>query len=106
MRAIPPIKQESGMTLEEIKTQFLMAGYGLTKAAKRVNELRVSAQIQSDGSQRNGELLFWCIYWPRAPLEKTDINRVGCIEYEDARHTILRRQDGLKDAWLNVPAEN
>lgn len=105
MRSIPPYWQERGMTLEEIKTQFIMAGYGLTKASKRVNELRMSAQIQSDGSMRSGELVYWCIFWPKAPTNKTDMNRVGFIEYEDPRHTILRRLDGLRDAWLNVPAE-
>lgn len=98
MAGISRDKQIAGMTLEEIRTEFMMAGYGITKAIKRTNELLVSAQIQSKGDKRDGRNVFFCIYWPSA-TKIIDLSRVGMIAYEDARHTVLYRFDGKVNAW-------
>lgn len=99
MYAIPKEKQISGMTMEEIRTAFLLAGYGGTKANKRTKELMVSAQIQYTGEDTdNGEMLFYCVYWPYA-AKKVNVDRVGSFEYLDQRHTQLVRQDRLIQAW-------
>lgn len=103
MSAIDAKLQISGMTETEIRTEFMKAGYGVTKAEKRTNELKVGAFIQSDGSKQNGEYLFWCIWWPFG-YEKCDFERVCGVEYEDERHTVLRRLDGKRGpVWLNIP---
>lgn len=99
MFAIPKDKQISGMTLEEIRTAFLLAGYGGTKANKRTKELLVSAQIQYTGADTaRGEMLFFCVYWPYAS-KKVNYDRVGSYEYLDNRHTMIARKDRLIDAW-------
>ena len=40
MAAIKPEDQINGLTETEIRTEFMKAGYGVTKAAKRTNELK------------------------------------------------------------------
>lgn len=105
MAAIKPEDQINGLTETEIRTEFMKAGYGVTKAAKRTNELKAGAFIQSNGTKRDGEYVFWCIWWPFG-YEFCDFDRVCGVEYEDDRHTILRRLDGRRGAvWLNTPAE-
>lgn len=100
MAGVPKDKQVSGMTKDEIEMEFMMAGYGITKAKKRTNELLISAQIQSDGrTNAAGRMLYFCIYWPLG-CEHTKLDRVGPIRYVDARHTILERLDGKENAWL------
>lgn len=103
MAGVSKAAQLRGMTLEEIRREFMLAGYGVGKADKRTKELLASAQIQTDGrTNDNGRLLFFCIYWPFAYDRKDitlDLDRVGAIEYLDARHTILRRLDGGVDVW-------
>ena len=99
MFAVPKEKQISGMTLEEIRTAFLLAGYGGTKAIKRTKELMASALIQYTGEENDkGEMLFYSVYWPFAS-KKVDYSRVGSFEYLDNRHTMLVRKDRLVQAW-------
>lgn len=99
MFAIPKDKQISGMTLEEIRTAFILAGYGGTKANKRTKELLVSAQIQYIGADTDkGEMLFYCVYWPFAS-KKVNFDRIGSFEYLDNRHTMIVRRDRLVNAW-------
>ena len=104
MLSVSQSKQLTGMTLEEIRTQFMIAGYGVTKAEKRTTELLVSAQIQTDGrANENGRMLFFFAYWPGAWKLKDfciDLDRIGAVEYVDARHTVLKRVDGREHAWL------
>ena len=105
MSSISADKQIEGMTEKEIRREFMLAGYGVTKAGKRVNELKTGAFIQSDGSKRNGDYVFWCIWWPHG-YQNCDYDRVSAVEYEDDRHTTLRRVDGkVGPVWLNSPAE-
>ena len=105
MSSISADNQIEGMTEKEIRREFMLAGYGVTKAEKRVNELKVGAFIQSDGSKRNGELVFWCIWWPFG-YHHCDYDRMSAVEYKDDRHTMLRRVDGKEGAqWINVPAQ-
>lgn len=101
MSGVSKDKQIAGMTMIEIRTEFIKAGYGLTKAEKRAKELLVSAQLQCDGKTKDGQLVYYCIYWPFAySIFNFDQDRVGAVEYVDARHTILRRLDGRENAWL------
>lgn len=104
MSGVSKEKQLKGMTLEEIRTEFMISGYGVTKAEKRTKELLASAQIQSDGRMtEKGSYIFFCVYWPFAyqiPGLALDPSRIGAIEYLDARHTALRRLDGRVNAWL------
>lgn len=104
MTSVSKNRQLTGMTLNEIRTELMLAGYGLTKADKRAKELLASAQIQTDGrTNEKGEVVYFFIYWPFAwHVEglKLDTERVGAIEYVDQRHTILRRLDGREQAWL------
>ena len=58
MAAIKPEDQINGLTETEIRTEFMKAGYGVTKAAKRTNELKAGAFIQSNGTKRDGEYVF------------------------------------------------
>lgn len=103
MSSVSKAEQLQGLTLREIRKHFMLAGYGVTKADKRTKELLASAQIQTDGrTDGAGNLLFFCIYWPFAYDRKDirlDLDRVGAIEYLDARHTMLRRLDGVVNAW-------
>lgn len=92
-------KQVAGLTLDEIKAEFTLAGYGLTKAKKRTEELLTSAALQTDGTKVNGQYVFWCIWWPYAAF-KGDVSRYGMLEYVDPRHTVLRRLDGKVNQWL------
>lgn len=101
MRAVSKSKQIAGMTIEEIRQEFAKAGYGTTKVAKRTRELMVSAAIQSDGTKRDGKLVFWCIYWPYG-ASKCDMSRFGTVTYVDPRHTELIRADGRENAWLLI----
>lgn len=104
MSSIRAEDQIEGMTEKEIRREFMLAGYGVTKAAKRVNELKVGAFIQTDGTRRDGDLVFWCIWWPFG-YQHCDYDRVSAVEYEDDRHTILKRVDGKRGAqWINQPA--
>lgn len=98
MAGISKDKQAAGLTLDEIRREFMLAGYGVTKADKRTKELLVSAQIQYNGETRGGKMVFYCIYWPMA-FNIVDFNRVGAIYYMDDRHTMLRRRDGVEYAW-------
>ena len=101
MSSVSKDKQIAGMTMEEIRTEFMKAGYGVTKTNKRSLELLVSAQLQTNGALRNGRPVYYCIYWPFAyDVFPFDLDRVGTIEYVDPRHTILRRLDGRENAWL------
>ena len=85
--------------MEEIRTLFMMAGYGTTKMVKRTRELMATAQIQSDGRRNeNGQRLFFCIYWPHSGME-CDLSRVGSCVYQDRNHTNLVRLDGREEAW-------
>lgn len=103
MSSVSKEKQLKGMTLGEIRTEFMLAGYGVTKATKRTKELLESAQIQTDGRRNeNGGLVFFCIYWPftyTARILNLDLSRVCAVEYLDARHNELRRIDGKVNAW-------
>lgn len=103
MSSVSKAQQLHGLTLDGIRREFMLAGYGVGKADKRTKELLASAQIQTDGRvDETGKMLFFCIYWPFA-WEHADISmdmgRVGAIEYLDARHTMLRRLDGVINAW-------
>lgn len=99
MASIPVTKQTVGMTKDEIIATFMMAGYGLTKAEKRTNELLMSAQLQTDGStDNNNKLLYWSIFWPYSGMV-CDMSRVGAVRYEDPRHTRLVRLDGQPIYW-------
>lgn len=99
MASVSPEKQKIGLTIEEIRTLFMAAGYGTTKMIKRTRELMESAQIQSDGRKNEkGERLFFCIYWPSSGME-CDLSRVGSCIYEDRNHTSLIRLDGRENAW-------
>lgn len=100
MASIPTVKQTAGMTKDEIIATFMMAGYGLTKAEKRTNELIWSAQLQTDGSvdAATNKLLYWSIFWPYSGMV-CDMSRVGAIKYEDPRHTRLSRLDGKGYMW-------
>lgn len=102
MTSVCKDKQITGMTAEEIRKEFMLAGYGLTKAEKRTKELIVSAQLQSDGrTNERGQTLFFYIFWPWSwKTIKLDDKRIGAIEYTDPRHTILRRLDGRENVWL------
>ena len=101
MRGVPPEKQISGMTENEIRTEFTLNGYGVTKANKRVNELQAAAIIQSDGTKRGGEFVFFCAWWPWSAQDHIDFDRICGVEYMDARHTILRRLDKKSNPmWL------
>lgn len=100
MASVPAALQQKGLTLGQIRKQFMMAGYGPTKVEKRTKELLESAQIQSDGRKdENGSMLFFCIYWPNSGM-KCDMDRVASYYYEDHNHTILVRRDGRKQAWF------
>lgn len=102
MASVPPALQRSGMTLNQVRAQFMMAGYGPTKVEKRTKELMVSAQLQSDGRRDEcGRMLFFCIYWPNSGM-KCDMDRVGSYFYEDHNHTRLIRSDGREQAWLLI----
>ena len=99
MAAVSPERQKTGLTIEEIRTLFMVAGYGTTKVMKRTRELMESAQIQSDGRKNEqGQRLFFCIYWPNSGM-KCDLSRVGSCMYEDRNHTTLVRIDGRENAW-------
>ena len=93
MRGVDRTNQLLGMTEVEIVTEFFKAGYGVSKARKRVNELKASAAIQSDGTMRDGQYVFWCIWWPWVP-ERTNIDLYCAVEYMDKRKGLLRRLDG------------
>lgn len=99
MASVSPERQKTGLTMEEIRRLFMMAGYGTTKMAKRTRELLESAQIQSDGrTNEEGQRLFFCIYWPNSGME-CDLSRVGSCMYQDHNHTDLIRLDGRENAW-------
>lgn len=104
MMSVCKERQMQGMTLEQIRTELMIAGYGLTKADKRSKELLASAQIQTDGrTNEDGKTVYFYVYWPFAwQLDDLhlDPDRIGAIEYVDQRHTILRRIDGRVNAWL------
>lgn len=102
MANVPISYQTEGMTMEEVRTELMKAGYGTTKAEKRAKELLVSAQLQTDGRKNSaGEMLYFYVYWPLAYRElDLDPNRIGAVEYVDARHNILRRVDGRVQQWL------
>lgn len=92
-------KQLTGMTMEEIRCEFLMAGYGGTKAQKRSRELLVSAQIQYTGERnKDGLMLYFCVYWPFA-AKKVDVSRVGSYTYADRAHTQIVRLDKWQNAY-------
>ena len=100
MRGCDKSDQILGMTETQIVTEFFKSGYGVTKARKRVNELKASAAIQSDGSMRDGQYVFWCIWWPWSP-ERTDIRLYCGVEYIDKRKGLLRRLDGRSvNTWM------
>lgn len=103
MAGVSKDKQLRGLTLDEIRAEFMLAGYGLTKAEKRAKELLLSAQLQTDGrTDERGRILYFSIFWPWAYDRddiKLEVERVGAIEYIDARHTQLRRLDGRKQPW-------
>ena len=102
MTSVRPEDQIEGLTQSEIQMQFMLAGYGYKKAAKHVKELLASAFIQTDGTKRGGEYVFWCIWWPWA-IEKVDQGRMGAIETDEDRG-VLRRCDGAREAqWYNPP---
>ena len=45
--------------------------------------------------------MYFYVYWPLAYKElDLDPNRIGAVEYVDARHNILRRVDGRVQQWL------
>lgn len=99
MASVPTARQYTGMTKDEIVATFMMAGYGITKAEKRTNELIMSAQLQTDGSTNDKQqLLFWSVFWPYSSVA-CDMKRIGAIKYEDPRHTRLSRMDGKNCFW-------
>lgn len=99
MASVSPERQKTGLTIEEIRQLFMMAGYGTTKMMKRTNELMESAQIQTDGrTNAEGKRLFFSIYWPNSGM-KCDLSRVGSCVYLDHNHTTLERMDGRENAW-------
>ena len=103
MTSVRPEDQIEGLTEAEIQTQFMLAGYGWKKAAKHVKELKASAFIQTDGTKRGGEYVFWCVWWPWA-IEKVDQDRMGAIVSDEERQGVLRRLDGQQNSqWYNPP---
>ncbi len=104
MMSVSKQKQMQGMTIDEIRAEFMIHGYGVTKAEKRSKELLASAQLQTDGrTNPDGKMLLFYVYWPFAWQLKDlhlDLDRIGAVEYLDARHTMLRRLDGRENAWI------
>lgn len=99
LAGIPLQKQAEGVTLTELKLAFVDAGYGYEKIEKRIKECKLSALIQTNGEKRNGEYVFYCVYWPLMQ-DRVDVNRVGLVEWLDRRNGVIRRIDGNVQAWF------
>lgn len=103
MLDIPISRRIDGMTLEEIQSQLMLAGYGVGKAKRRTMELLESAQIQTDGRvDEKHQYLFFFIGWAEAYAKeglKLDLDRVGAVEWVDSRREVIQRLDGGKMIW-------
>ena len=101
MRSVCKDKQIQGMTETEIVTEYFNNGYGIDRARKRVNELKASAAIQSNGEMRNGQYVFFCIWWPWMNPDRVDYDLFCAVEYIDRRRGLLRRLDGKSiNTWM------